>query len=162
MRLFLLSFFCCEIYKDFDQLKQDILPAERIGCLFAQFFYTGDHFSCSQKLILPRWNGSFGAMLPEYFTDFGLLSGHYRQFLLDPYCTVSFCLFAFLCIKTFATIFTLIDFFLTSICISFYRFTILQVKCFHSWTSHAPIFINFKIDCTKRIFVIVLVDCFFF
>lgn len=75
MRLFLLSFFCCGIYKDFDQLKQDIFPTKRIGCLFAQFFCTTGHFSWFQKFLPPGRNDSFWVMFSEYFPDYGSFPG---------------------------------------------------------------------------------------
>ena len=82
---------------------------------------------------------------------------HRCKFAVDPYSTVFICLFTLFCIWTAGAIFTLIHFFLTPILVPFYVFSILKIKAFPIWTTHDSAFPDWKIYCTKWIFMILLV-----
>ena len=86
---------------------------------------------------------------------------HRCKFAVDPNSTVFICLFTLFCVWTAGAIFTLIHFFLTPILVSLYVFLILKVKSFPVWATHNPVFPDWKIYCTKWIFMILLVSSLF-
>ena len=86
---------------------------------------------------------------------------HRCKFMVEPNGTVFICLFTLFCIWTAGTIFTLIYFFLSSILVSLYIFTILKIKAFPVWTTHDSVLPDWEIYCTKWIFMILLVSSFF-
>ncbi len=85
---------------------------------------------------------------------------HGCEFAIDPHCTIPICLFTLFCIRTSATVFALIHFFLSAVCIPFYILAILQVKGFSIRAPHNSIFVNQKVDCSERVFLIFPIRCF--
>ena len=65
------------------------------------------------------------------------------------------------CVWTSGTVFTLVVFFLTSILVSLYVFSIPKIKVFPVWTTHDSVFTNWKIYRSEWIFTILPVSSLF-
>ena len=86
---------------------------------------------------------------------------HRCKFTVAPNDTVFICLFTLFCVWTSGTVLTLVVFFLTSILVSLYVFSIPKIKVFPVWTTHNSVFTNWKIYRSEWIFTILPVSSLF-
>ena len=83
------------------------------------------------------------------------------QFFIEANCSILISFFALISVWTVAAIFTLIDFFLPAIQISFDWLPVCKVEFFSIRTDQIAILIRFEILCTEWIVAVFLVCCLF-
>lgn len=144
------------IYLGFGQWQSNKSPVSLFSCSDVECACSRGHFLRFQRSLLTGWIGSSSKGASDAFQILQNFLVHSCQFLVYANRTIAFASFAFLGIGTSRAVFTLVDFFFSSVFISLYWLSVFKMECLMVRTPHGSFLVNFKVHRAKWIIVVYL------